>query len=329
MKISACIIAKNEEKNIVSCLESVVPYCDEVIVVDTGSSDQTVALAEAAGVKVRHYQWEGSFAKARNYSLDQATGEWVLVIDCDEVLTPESGTLLRSLALATDIMGFGVSIINIIGGSESYTTGALRFFRNFEYYRYEGIIHEGLMDLRTGQTPVGPFLTSQLEFIHYGYEYDETLQEQKTKRNMNLLLAIPEAQRDGMYYLHLGAEYVRLEDYQEAEATFERGYRITSWSAPYFANLVHKLADTKIRIKDYEGCIDLCTPVLNQFEDFKCLYFVRGICYLELGAYEEALEDLEMYQELPNKPFRYPVIPYENGNDIEGLISALRKRCDK
>jgi len=86
--LSLCMIVKNEEGNITRCLASVRPIADEIIVVDTGSTDRTRELAEAFGAKVSAFDWTGNFADARNASLAQAAGDWILVLDADEVLSP-------------------------------------------------------------------------------------------------------------------------------------------------------------------------------------------------------------------------------------------------
>ena len=83
------MIVKNEEEMLPGCLEAVRDAVDEMVIVDTGSSDRTVEIAESFGAKVVHFPWNGSFADARNCSLDHATGDWVLYLDADEHLVPE------------------------------------------------------------------------------------------------------------------------------------------------------------------------------------------------------------------------------------------------
>ena len=82
--VSACVIAKNEERNLPRWLDSMREVADELIVVDTGSTDATVALAEQAGARVFHFTWIDDFAAAKNYALDQARGRWILFLDADE-----------------------------------------------------------------------------------------------------------------------------------------------------------------------------------------------------------------------------------------------------
>ena len=95
-RISLCMIAKDEEKDLVKCLQSVKPVVDEIIVVDTGSADRTKDIATALGAKVFEFSWEDDFSAARNFSISQAKGDWILVLDADEVISPlDHASLLK------------------------------------------------------------------------------------------------------------------------------------------------------------------------------------------------------------------------------------------
>src|SRR3954447_17656105 len=97
MKVALCLIVKDEAENLPRCLASVAGVADEIIVGDTGSSDDTVAIAERAGARVMHVPWESDFAKARNAVLGVATSDWIVSLDADEELTAASAKLLRKL----------------------------------------------------------------------------------------------------------------------------------------------------------------------------------------------------------------------------------------
>lgn len=326
MGISVCIIAKNEQQNIARCLTSVIPFSNEIIVVDTGSTDDTVAIAESFGAKIFHYPWTNDFAAARNFSLAQASEEWILVIDCDEEVDADSQPLFPNLSHEPYGEGFGVSILNIIDNIPSYENVSPRFFKNLPHIRYKGTIHENLVDTRTNLPPQNSFLTSKLKLIHYGYDSDPILQSTKTKRNLDLLLAIPEVERDAMYYLHLGAEYIRLQDFTTASQVFEQGFDLADWTEPYFPSLAHKLVDSLFHNQKYIQAINYIILLLHTFPDFKCLYFLKGACHLSLNEYDKALQALETHQSLEHKPFKYPAIPFEEFNDIDNLIQKLRSR---
>ena len=99
--ISVCMIVKNEENNIMTAMQSMKPFAHEIIVVDTGSSDRTKKIARAFGAKVYDFRWTDSFSDARNFSLSKASGSWVLVLDADEVISPDDYEKLKELVTTT------------------------------------------------------------------------------------------------------------------------------------------------------------------------------------------------------------------------------------
>src|SRR3989344_1140212 len=103
--ISLCMIAKNEEKNIAECLNSVKDVADEIIIVDTGSTDKTKKIAEKFNANIVGFKWADDFSAARNESLKHATKDWILVLDCDEVIAREDLPKIRELAKREDADG--------------------------------------------------------------------------------------------------------------------------------------------------------------------------------------------------------------------------------
>ena len=97
--LSVCIIVKNEAALLGRCLNSIKSAADEIVVVDTGSTDNTVEIAESMGAKVVCTQWRDDFAWARNISIEHATGSWILWLDADDVVPPESLPVFSTLKL--------------------------------------------------------------------------------------------------------------------------------------------------------------------------------------------------------------------------------------
>ena len=144
---------------------------DELIVVDTGSTDRTVEIAESFGAKVVHFPWNGSFADARNVSIDHATGDWVMYLDADEHLADGAAAELRSLLGKTWREAFYLLETNFTGADDAGTAvqhPAMRVFRNRPEYRFEGRIHEQ----KTRHMPTylpERFETTDVALTHYGY----------------------------------------------------------------------------------------------------------------------------------------------------------------
>jgi len=182
--VSACMIVKNEEELLPACLDSIRDWVDEIVVVDTGSSDRTVEIAESYGAKVFHQPWEGDFSKHRNYSIDQATGEWIFIIDADERMTGNDIPVIRRhlKELAAEIMA--VNILNVGGKYDEQVTflPSIRFFRRDLGLRYEGIVHNQLKI-----DPTNPVLRTGVTIRHLGYGLSPEKIKAKAERTIGLL----------------------------------------------------------------------------------------------------------------------------------------------
>lgn len=207
IKVSACAIVKDEEKNLPRWLDCVKQLADEIIVVDTGSTDGTVALAEAAGAKVFHFAWIDDFAAAKNYALDQATGDWVVFPDADEYFTAEDCPKVREwiYRLHSDrrVIGLICACVNLDqarGGEVCSIVSQARVFRRLPSLRYEGAIHEALV--YHGQERGEMRTVADFRLYHTGYSED--IIHHKLARNLALLLRQREegtARPGDAYYL--------------------------------------------------------------------------------------------------------------------------------
>ena len=189
LRLSLCMIVKDEEEMLPGCLEPLRGVVDEMIVVDTGSSDRTVEIAESFGAKVVHFPWNGSFADARNVSIDNATCDWVMYLDADEHMIPEDAPKLRALLTRTWREAFYLVETNYTGGDESgaaVTHLALRLWRHRPEYRFEGRIHEQKTHTMPMYLPER-FETTTIRVRHYGYLNQRIASKVKSQRNIELL----------------------------------------------------------------------------------------------------------------------------------------------
>lgn len=180
--LSLCMIVKNEERFLARCLASVKDYVDEIIVVDTGSTDKTAEIAKRYNAKVYYHKWQNHFSRARNLSLRYATCDWVLVMDADEEIEKKDVLKLKEVIKANDKDVLYVPVINRKSGgvkSESliYTE---RLYRNHLGFHYTGPVHNLL-------NHNGKIKRENIRLYHYGYYLNKDVMEAKFKRSSVLL----------------------------------------------------------------------------------------------------------------------------------------------
>lgn len=185
--LSACLIVKDEEANLPRCLASIRGLHDDLVVVDTGSTDATISIARDFGARVFEVPWRNDFAWARNVSLDHGLGQWLMPLDADDELVDtdiaETRARLASGDLDSDVL-LGKNRLRYAGGREM-TLLAPRLIRRASGFRYTHAVHEQL-DTPPG-TPAG---VSNLTFLHHGYLTREML-ERKERRNLAIAETMP------------------------------------------------------------------------------------------------------------------------------------------
>ena len=191
MSVSACLIVRDEAARLAGCLASVAPFVDEVVVADTGSTDDTVAVAEAIGARVVHVEWRDDFAAARNAALAACTGDWVLSVDADERAVGEPEWLPLMLeTLGDDVVALSVQIEEA-GGQNPRGHLAHRSSKLFrrERCRWRSRVHEQIVLASgpdEGSRPAPMELPREaLLLAHDGYA-DPVVVRAKTARNLRL-----------------------------------------------------------------------------------------------------------------------------------------------
>lgn len=192
IRISACVIVKNEERNIQQWLENVRRIADEIIVVDTGSQDRTVELARQGGAALYEFAWIHDFSAAKNYALDQAHGDWIVFLDADEYFTEDAlrrlPQVLREVHPQRKVAGLISPWINIDLDNHGRVISQayqMRVFRRSRTLRYVGNVHEMLrnMAMDSGKRE---YRMTDLAILHTGYS--SHIIEAKSRRNLELLL---------------------------------------------------------------------------------------------------------------------------------------------
>lgn len=182
--ISACMIVKNEEELLPECLESIRDWVDEIVIVDTGSTDKTIEIAKSYGAKIYHQKWESNFSKHRNYSIDEATSDWIFIIDADERFYNEDVEIIKKQINKSDYSIIAINVYNVSGKFEEKVTSlaSVRFFKNELNLHYKGRVHNQLeID------PSIPIIRTKARLKHLGYGLSEDKMAAKAKRTIELL----------------------------------------------------------------------------------------------------------------------------------------------
>lgn len=325
--ISLCMIVKNEEKNIRRCLQSVANEVDEIIIVDTGSTDDTVSIAKEYGAKVYFHKWNNNFSDARNASLDRATKNWILFLDADEEIEHEEFLKLKKiLSLNQNLEAFHLRLVNIISNADIGDAIVLRVFKNKPEYRFEGKMHEQIVKSVENLSGQGSIGATDVRIKHYGYDPELTNIEEKQQRNIDLLSSYPESERDGYFYYSLGNEYARVNEYDKALEIYNKALNvpIKKGDRPvYLAYLYLHIAKVLNSAQRYDDEIKALKEFQKKYSDFKDLYFMECLAYLECNKLSKSKESLEKYLKCSQGTYEYPNSNFQKHYNMDELQKNL------
>jgi tetratricopeptide (TPR) repeat protein len=218
VKLSLCMIVRDEEQLLTGCLESVRGIVDEIVVVDTGSSDATPEIVEAHhGLLLRH-AWRDDFSAARNISIEAATGDWILWMDADERLRPEEHLRLRRLIERSASEDAFLVPIRSETPTGAQVTRGHRLFRNHMGIRFSGRIHEQVSPSFAVSRVREAAACADFTIDHLGYNFSAEKLRSKHERNLKLLNAAKQqSPRDAYVRFCLGQALMLLGDSAAAE----------------------------------------------------------------------------------------------------------------
>lgn len=309
--ISLCMIAKNEEKNLGGCLESVKGLVDEIIVVDTGSTDGTAEIARAYGAKVCPFKWINDFAAARNESLRHATGDYILWLDADDRIPPEEREKFarwKEDLSFTEKKAYFFTVESPERGDDFLSKYALqiRAFPRVDGVRFIRRVHESVLE---SLNALGiPLEETDIRIKHVGYSEPEAV-NRKAKRNLKMLLtALAEDPRDYVLHWHLSMTYSILGNHQKAlehaRKFLEEGNWTGQgeWEVAAMLNVVRCL----MALRKWSEAEREYRNILEKFPNEPMALFFAASFFIERGKSEEARELLERLQTMEFKNTRVP-----------------------
>ncbi|NJD69892.1 MAG: tetratricopeptide repeat protein, partial [candidate division NC10 bacterium] len=295
--LALCMIVKNEETNIDCCLESVKGVADEIVVVDTGSTDRTSEVARQYGAKIFSYQWDDDFSAARNVSLSHALSDWILVLDADEALAEEDKGRLRALLRPDGPTAYLLNIVSPVDdrrNSHAVINAFPRLFRNRPEIRFEGRVHEQVSPsiARMGGT-ISP---SEIRVHHRGYHGRWGDLPVKRQRNIRLLnQQLHDHPDDPSAHFHLGEVYALEGKVAEAIECYRTALLLPGLPPSNRSVARRSLAACLLNRRRIEEARQECVAALDEDQGYAMPHLTGAIALTQLGRYEAAARQIDLY----------------------------------
>lgn len=299
--VSLCMITKNEENCIAKCLESIKNIFDEIIIIDTGSTDNTVEIAKSYNAKIYYFDWTGSFSDARNEYFKYASTDWIFYMDADEVLEEVTkNNLITLVQQATDVSEeqktiycYEIKIYNYLDENNKNNTiehYAIRLFPNNSTLQFKGDIHEQLTciidDYTLHRIPV-----NDVTILHYGYMLQFKARAQKESQYFDILSSALKKQPLHLYYrFHLGIVYLAKGDTKKAIKIFSEVINIckeTLYNSVYLPIVYVYLISSLNKQQRYTEAIEIGTDQV-QCKDSPDYWVELGCSYIGINNIDKA-----------------------------------------
>ncbi len=291
--LSVCIIAKNEEAHIEECLKRLVPYGFEIVLTDTGSTDQTLAAAAKYTDRIFHFDWCDDFSAARNFCMEKASHNWILSLDCDEYIENlELSALGRCMEQYPDRTG-RILIRNRFwqNGETAFEQVRVSRLADRRYFHFAGAVHE---QLERRDHTIKAVYDAPVTILHVGYDETEADMQEKCRRNITLLAAQLDREGPDPYlYFQMGQCFRRLGETEQAFECFDAGLSMeVDPSMDYVKTMVESYGYTLLDLKRNREALGLL-DLYDVFAHRADYVFLMGLIYMNNGLFDEAIEQFK------------------------------------
>jgi glycosyltransferase involved in cell wall biosynthesis len=283
-KVSLCLIVRNEEDHLPACLASAAGLFDEIVVVDTGSTDRTREIARQAGARVFDFPWRDDFSAARNETLKHASGEWIFWLDADDRMDADNRAKLKAILdnLPGEDVAFLMRCISVApDGSVLSFVDHPRLFRKRPGVAWRYRVHEQVLPsiLKAG----GRIERTDVLIRHAGYQ-DAAVRRRKDERNLHMLrLDAREHPDDHAVLFHLGMTLVVLGQAAEAIAPLRRSLERAHPQDPTIRKAYTLLTQAHRRLDQADAALAVCQEGLRRFPDDTELLFQEAVMRIYRG----------------------------------------------
>ncbi|AWI03302.1 tetratricopeptide repeat-containing glycosyltransferase family 2 protein [Clostridium drakei] len=297
-EISLCMIVKDEKQNLSRCLESVKDIVDEMIIVDIGSTDNTVEIAKSYGAKAYCLQWCNNFSVAMNESLKYATKDWILIMNADDEFCKEDKEKFKMLITNLDettVYLFEIMCYFGIQSSNNLTINLNpRLFKNNYGYSYEGVIYSQLINNDHSIKEKGEFI----KIYHYECLGDGLISKNKSKRNITILEEeIKKNPQSKFNYFNLGNEYSSINNEKKALESYYKAYEEFDETTSFGPRLIERIVMSNYNLEYYNKALGFIETGLKYYSQCTDLYYFKGLILsiqdkptLAIKAFEKCIE---------------------------------------
>ena len=294
IRLSLCMIVRDNADTIGPCLDSIKPWVDEMIIVDTGSKDQTPELVRQRGANLHHFPWCDDFSAARNESLKHASGEWIFWMDSDDTIDEESGRKLQQLAAREhdpSVLGH-VMQVHCPGSEEDGKNDVtvvdhVKLIRNRPDLRFEGKIHEQVLPAirRAG----GEVEFTDIFVVHSGSDHSPEGHERKLQRDFHLLKLELEDRPDHPFGLfNLGMTHADADQHEEAVEALRRSIQVSQSAESHVRKAYAILIGSLGQLSRHEEAQQACREARQHYPQDLELLFREGVLHHHFKRFEEA-----------------------------------------
>lgn len=315
--LSLCMITKNEEKNLKQCMENAKPFIDELIILDTGSTDKTKEIAKQFTSKIYDFRWCDDFAKARNESISKATKEWVIYIDADEIISLEDWQKIRKLIYSNEADAYILHQRNYTPNKALFDwrpndsckecksdgffiSPIIRLFRNNKNYSFDYKVHETVD--KSILEHKGRIRDCQIPVHHYGYLKAQNIISAKREKYLELgLKQIEETPANPRPYYEVAMIYKNTGQYDEAEKYFRKASELN----PNYKLVYTNLGDIYAKKGRLKEAIEAYKESIRHRKN-ENTYLNLGMLLFNLKSYGDAVRLTEKAIEInPENPTAY------------------------
>lgn len=294
LRLSLCMIVRDSSRTLPAALASVQPWVDEMVVVDTGSKDNTPEIARESGARVFHFPWCDDFAAARNESLRHARGQWLFWMDSDDTIDAENGRKLRELANRPIEQSPLAYVMQVhcpgppVDGQMDYTVvDHVKMFRNLPELRFGGRIHEQILPaIRRLNGEIG---WTDIFVVHSGSDHSPKGRCRKQQRDLHLLELELQDHPDHPFALfNLGMTYGDMNRHQQAVDVLKRCLQISKPAESHIRKAYALLVCSLTQLERLDDAWQWCQTGLNLFHNDPELQFRSGLIAHRKGNLDEA-----------------------------------------